>query len=101
MASEILRPAVVTFLDLMIRGKEMTLRVEEARISSGSSFIGETLGEAEVPRKTGLIVVAIKDGEDGGYHYNPGVSTKLKKDDILIVMGDVEQTRKLKALIKK
>ncbi len=101
MASEILRPAVVTFLDFMIRGKEMTLRVEEASISSGSSFIGKTLGEAEVPRKTGLIVVAIKDSEEGGYHYNPGASTKLKKGDILIVLGDVEQTRKLKELIKK
>ena len=101
MASEILRPAVVTFLDLMIRGKEMTLRVEEARISSGSSFIGKTLGETEVPRKTGLIVVAIKDSKDEGYHYNPGVSTKLKEGDILIVMGDVEQTRKLKELIRK
>ncbi len=101
MASEVLRPAVVTFLDFMIRGKEMTLRVEEAKISSGSSFIGKTLGEAEVPRKTGLIVVAIKDSGDGSYHYNPGASTKLKKDDILIVMGDVEQIRKLKELIKK
>ena len=101
MASEILRPAVVTFLDFMIRGKEMTLRVEEARILSDSSFIGKTLGEAEVPRKTGLIVVAIKDGEDGSYHYNPGASTRLKENDILIVMGDVEQTRKLKELIKR
>ena len=101
MASEVLRPAVVTFLDLMIRGKEMTLRVEEAMISSSSSFIGKTLGEAEVPRKTGLIVVAIKDGEDKGYHYNPGASTILKENDILIVMGNVEQTRKLKELIKK
>ena len=101
MASEMLRPVVVAFLDIMIRGRGMTLRMEEAGILSGSSFIGKTLGEAEVPRRTGLIVVAIKDSKDGDYHYNPGASTTLKENDVLIVMGDVEQTRKLRELIKK
>ncbi|GAH80518.1 unnamed protein product, partial [marine sediment metagenome] len=46
MASEMLRPVVVAFLDIMIRGRRMTLRVEESEILSGSGFIGKTLGEA-------------------------------------------------------
>jgi voltage-gated potassium channel len=99
-ASEMIRPTVVAFLDVMIRGRDIALRVEEAGILPGSQFIGQTLGEVEVPKRTGLIVVAIKDSADGRYHYNPGAATRLKQGDVLIVLGSIEQLENLKNLIK-
>ncbi|MEA3328350.1 MAG: NAD-binding protein [Candidatus Omnitrophota bacterium] len=100
MASEMIRPTVVSFLDVMVRGRDITLRVEEAGILPGSPFVGQTLGEVEVPKRTGLIVVAIKDSQNGRYCYNPGAAARIKQGDILIVLGSVEQLENLKNLIR-
>ena len=95
MASELIRPHVVSFLDQMMRTGGMTLRFEEAKLIPDSPMIGKTLGETKIPEKTGLIVVAVKDGVDMTYHYNPTTNTRLKEGDVLIVMGNVEQVKTL------
>lgn len=99
MASEMLRPQVVEFLDVMMRGKDMTLRIEEVEIHPGSRLAGKTLGEIEIPQKTGLIVVAIKESESGTYRYNPHASFKLKELDILIVLGEISHVKTLRKMI--
>src|SRR6185503_13782393 len=76
MASIMIRPAVVSFLDIMLRQQNMTLRLEEVLLPSGAKAIGGTLGKLEIDRHTGMIVVAIKRGED--YVYNPKPETILE-----------------------
>lgn len=98
MASEMLRPAVVSFLDIMLRTKDKVLRIEEAVIESGSKFEGITLKEANIPQKTGLIVIAVKNRDSGEYVYNPGSDLTLKVNDVLIILGDMSQLGKLKEL---
>lgn len=100
MASEMIRPAVVTFLDRMLYKKDATLRVEEALIPKNSGLIGKTLGEAKVGEKTGLIIIAIRDGRSGDYHYNPGSGTLIKAEDVLITIGTPEQVKNLRELVK-
>ncbi len=100
-ASEMIRPAAVSFLDTMLRDKEMTLRVEEAVIGPESSFIDKTIAEVDIGKKTGAIVVAIKDGETGKQKFNPPASTKLKADDVLIMIGSIDQVSKLRHLASK
>jgi voltage-gated potassium channel len=97
MASIMIRPAVVSFLDIMLRQQNMTLRLEEVLLPPGSKSIGGTLGNLEIDRHTGMIVVAIKRGDD--YVYNPKPETILEDGDHLIVMGDVEQVLKLRKLV--
>lgn len=97
MASEVIRPAVVSFLDIMLRDKDRTLRIEEARIGPGSRFIGTTVGEAAVHHPTGLILLAVRR-PDGRYHYAPDASIVLQEGDILIVFGDLEVLGRLRAL---
>src|SRR5687767_9091671 len=41
MASEALRPAVVSFLDVMLRSSKATLRIEEAHVHEGSKLAGK------------------------------------------------------------
>ncbi len=96
MASEMLRPAVVSFLDIMLRTKDKVLRIEEAEIESGSKFEGVMLKEANIPQETGLIVIAVKNRDTGEYIYNPGSDLKLKVNDVLIILGDMNQLDKLK-----
>jgi voltage-gated potassium channel len=98
MASLLIRPAVVDFLDTMLREGDGTLRLEEIEVPPHSSLSGKTLGEAQIPQKTGLIVIAIKNQQEGKYTYNPQPSTLIQKGNILIVMGEPEQVDKLKKL---
>ncbi len=99
MASELIRPATVSFLDIMLRGEEKALRVEEARIGPDSHLIGKSIGEAKIPQKTGLLIVALnKEGQD--YQFNPSSSIKLAANDVLIVIGSPEQVNDLKEMVK-
>jgi voltage-gated potassium channel len=95
MASIMIRPAVVTFLDEMLRVPGQTLRVDEAHIDQAPGLIGKTLGQADIGRRTGMLVMAIKS-PDSGYRFNPGANTVLKTGDILIVVGTREQIAALR-----
>lgn len=95
MASVMLRPTVVNFLDEMLRVTEQTLRMEEVNLDAASSLVGHTLREASIRARTGLLVVALKS-PDGVYHFNPEPETLLKTDDVLIVIGTPEQLSTLR-----
>lgn len=103
MASVLLRPQVVSFLDVVARGDGLALRLEEIQIPNDSSLVGQTLAEAQLPNRTGLIVIAIKhsgEGERGpGWRYNPGPSEVLGERDTLVVMGQTEQLDQLESLV--
>ncbi len=99
MASEMVRPTVVTFLDTMLRERESTLRIEEVKIPDGSPLTGKTLKETSIADKTGLIVVALKESGTEKYSYNPLPEVKLRAKDILIVLGELKGLEKLQELL--
>jgi len=82
MASVLLRPSVVSFLDVATRSSDFALRMEEAEITERSSLAGKTLAEARIPEKTGLIVLAVKAGnETEDFRFNPVAETRLGAGD--------------------
>ena len=97
MASEMIRPTVVSFLDKMLRASGDAVRVEEARIPAGSKLAGRKLEEAGIYEKTGLVVIGIARGE--AYELNPGPDTLLQGGDGLIVCCSVGQLKKLHDLV--
>lgn len=97
MASEMIRPTVVGFLDTMLREKDTTLRVEEAPVLKGSSVEGKTLEEASLGRRTGVLVVAVRR-TDGAFAFNPPRDHRLLEGEVVVVMGTPEQTRDLRKL---
>lgn len=96
MASEMLRPSVVTFLDTMLRDRDKTLRVEEIGISATSPLKGMSLGESTIMDIEGVTVVAMADGR-GQYTFNPSRKRLLDAGDVVIVMGVVDNIMALKA----
>lgn len=96
MASLMLRPSVVDFLDQMLNVQDQTLRLEEVRVREVSGMAGRTLREADIGRRFGLLVVAIKS-DQYGYRFNPNTQTALDLDDVLIVMGTPEQMSAFRA----
>jgi len=88
MASELLRPSVVTFLDQMLRDENRNLRIEEVRVEQGSSLDGLTVESLRLHEYgTGLLLLAMR-ARDGGYVFNPPAATDVHGGSHLIVMGD-------------
>jgi voltage-gated potassium channel len=100
MASVILRPTVVNFLEVMMREEGLSLRMEEINIPPNSSFTGITLAEARIPQRTGLIVLAVKHQGSAKWNFNPGSNLTLKEDDKVIVLGEAEKIEKLQKLVQ-
>ena len=97
MASVMIRPTVVSFLDKMLRAGGDDVRVAESKIPPGSGVVGRSLREARIYEKTGLIVIGIARGES--YELNPGPDTKIQEGDALIVCSSVEQLKNLNDLV--
>ena len=100
MASVMIRPGVVTFLDKMMRaGKGAAIRFDEVDIDESSPLAGKRFGEARVFDRTGLNVMAVMWDEDREIVYNPGDDFELKAGMTLVVVADEEQKKKLEKLV--
>jgi voltage-gated potassium channel len=97
MASELLRPHVVSFLDLMLKEQSRTLRVEELEV--GQPWAGKTLGQLDLRTAYNLLPMAVKrpgSAGDGNYHVNPPDSLALETGMVLIVIGDVKDLHRVR-----
>jgi len=105
MASFMLRPSVVSFLDVATRSPDLTLRLEQETVMPSSPMAGQTLMDARIPQNTGLIVIAVRkknpegSDEEYSYVYNPVASTRLEPGDIMIALGSPEQIQKLRVFV--
>lgn len=95
LASEMIRPHVTQFLDLMLRDKEKNLRVEELEVTPRSGLDGKRLGDARLREERHLLVLAVKT-PDGGYEYGPGADFVLRNGVVLLVMGSPESVARLR-----
>jgi voltage-gated potassium channel len=97
MASEMIRPAVVSFLDTMLREKDSTLRVEEAPVAASSHLDGRQIEEGEVSRRTGALLVAIRK-PDGSFEFNPPGGREIRAGEVLVAIGNPQQIAALRKL---
>ncbi len=104
MASMLVRPRVVSFLDVVTGDGDLALRLEETVVPESSSLAGRTLAEARIPDETGLIVIAVRheDPEEAErLVYNPGPGERIRPGDVLIVLGRPEQVDALRELVER
>jgi voltage-gated potassium channel len=104
MVSEMIRPQVVEFLDLMLRDKDKNLRIEEVLVPPGSPLVGKPIFEAQIRRHTNLLVVAVREpptpkDSAGRFIYNPGPEMLIEENMALIVLGETESVHKLRRSI--
>lgn len=97
MVSEMVRPSVVRFLDDMMRDKRAAYRVEEVTVAAGSTLAGKSLYEADVRRRFGMSVIALRGAADEQWTYNPEASARLGAGMVLVVVGNTEQVATLRA----
>ncbi|OPY55827.1 MAG: Voltage-gated potassium channel Kch [Pelotomaculum sp. PtaU1.Bin035] len=97
-ASEMVRPSAVGFMDIMLRDKDENLRVEEINIPDNSNAIDKTIGEVDFLNIAGLFPVAVQTPESK-WVYNPSPKMKLKPGMKIIIIGNAEQRQKIEAII--
>lgn len=98
MVSEMVRPAVVTFLDMMLREREKVLRFEEVTIERGSNLVGKTIEESKISEKAGALLVAVRKGGQKDYDFNPPQETVIQEKDILILIASPERVKELEKI---
>jgi voltage-gated potassium channel len=91
MASELIRPTVVSFLDEMLRDKNVNLRIDEVKIPPSSSSVGRRLGELEIGKVSDALLLACWTAE--GWRYNPSGDMKVTPGAVLILMGSPADIR--------
>jgi len=97
MASELIRPATVSFLDTMLYGTP-SLRVEEVTIPPLSEYAGQSIARCEPLKSSGVVLVSIRHGTDKNrFRFNPPQDSLLHEGDTLIIIGDRPQVQQLKA----
>jgi voltage-gated potassium channel len=100
LASELIRPAVVTFLDVMLRSQG-SVRFAEVTIETGSSLDGLLLREANLLERVGLSIFALKIPGEDGFRYNPGPNERVNAGMTMIVIASVSQIEALEKLASK
>lgn len=85
MAQSVLRPTVINFLDLALRG-DVDLQMEELKISKTSELVGKDLAASGIRQNYDLIIIAIQK-PSGEMVFNPGPALVLAGDDTLLAVG--------------
>ena len=86
LVSEMMRPHVVSFLDVMLRDAEGVWRVEEVSIGPGSELDGTTAGALRARRMRDFILLAVH-AFAGDWLYNPGDDVVLRPDMVIVFLG--------------
>src|SRR5262249_13654799 len=102
MVSEMIRPAVVEFLDLMLRDPKKNLRIEAVEIPPESPLVGLRLRDTAIRAATKVLVIAIRHpGNPPRYEYAPGPDLIIEPRMTLIVLAETLEMTRLRDGIAK
>ena len=95
MASLVVLPDLITFMDKLSVEGENTTNLEEVAIEDFTNQVDcNSLRDLDLRRKTGCTIIGYID-PDGAYIINPEADLELKPKSKVIVLGRPEQIRKL------
>ena len=97
MATMLLRPDVVDFLDILGSNKDNKLQIEEIIIEDDSKVLGKTIAQIENLR-IDIQILAVIDKE-GEINIKPAPNTKIHSGQKLILLGKKLQLRKASEIL--
>lgn len=96
MATLMMRPSVISFLDVITHVGDREYDLEDIIVRKGSSMSNHTLKELRIPELIGLIVLAIRKYGEKEIFFNPHSETMIEVGDILMVLGTQAQVNDLR-----
>jgi voltage-gated potassium channel len=99
MASLVVTPDLVEFVDRLTMNEEGSTNLEEIAVNDlPSEFLNKTIRDLDLRRKTGCSVIGFKT-DSNEYVINPESETTLTTDSNLIVLGRPSQIKKLREIL--
>ena len=95
----LLRPGVMDFIDLVVRGTSMDLKIEELEIGPDSPMVDRKITEFINREDLNMLVIGIYR-DNGDFVYNPTADDIIMANDKLIALGKEHDFRKLKRLCR-
>ena len=99
MASFVARPHVAEFVDVVMHERSLEFRMQEYDVPDGSPLAGTTLREADLRRRAGVLVLALRH-VDGSFTTNPDPDTVIEPHQVLIAVGDSADFHRLDRIAK-
>ncbi|HKL59213.1 MAG TPA: NAD-binding protein [Sphaerochaeta sp.] len=97
MAYLMLKPHVVSFLDIVTRFDDELLELGEVAVEAGSELSGIMIKDAGIPQRTGLIIIATQSS-GGKLRFNPGPNEPLTPGSSMLVLGKPDKIELLRAI---
>jgi voltage-gated potassium channel len=85
-ASLLTNPSAVEFAELVTQRSKLAIEMEEIPVHAGGPLAGLTPRAADIRRKTGVIVIAVKRA-DGNVNFPPQGDAPFEPGDTLVLLG--------------
>lgn len=86
MASFVARPHVAEFVDVVMHERSLEFRMQEFDVPDGSPLAGQTLREADLRKRAGVLILALRR-VDGTFSTNPDPDILIEPHQVLIAVG--------------
>lgn len=87
MAAFLKNPTVVDFLDLVMHGSDLSLRLQEFEVAERCSLSGKTLKESDIRKASGGALIMSVKHRDAGLIVAPPPDYRIEAGDMLIALG--------------
>ncbi|MDJ0768863.1 MAG: potassium channel protein [Ilumatobacter sp.] len=94
MASFVSQPNVAEFVDVVMHERSTSFRIQEVDVPERSPVAGQSLREADLRQRAGILVLALRDAE-GAFNTNPGPDTVIEPRHVIIAVGTAEALSRL------
>lgn len=98
MAAQMLKPSVVSFLEVVTSINDVQLDLQDVVIGAHSEMVGQELRHLRIPDRFGLVVIASKKAGQTNMILNPKSDLLLNAGDIILVLGNNMQVNELRKL---
>lgn len=96
MASHMVRPKAVHYLDFMLRDKKNIVRIEDVTVTESSGLAGKEISAINFKDFGNLLLLAVMEAGGRNINYNPAGSYCLQSGDTMIFQAELEALKKFR-----
>ena len=93
-----IKPTATDFIDESLLGSSVELELAEIVIDPSSELAGKTLAGAEVRKRFGVIIVALKRGDQA--IFNPDADERIEGGDVLVALGPIAAIERVEKAVQ-
>jgi len=94
MASQMVRPKTVNYIDTMLRDKKNIVRIQDVTVTEKSALAGRQIADINFKEYGNVLLLAVMKEGASEVSYNPDPSYCLQSGDTMIFQAELEAFRK-------